>query len=564
MASTYDFIVVGSGPAGCAVAAGLANAAKKPKVLLLEAGGNNEDKNLRVDGQRWLTFQKQDMNWGYKTAPQEYCDNREIDYSRGKGLGGSSAINFGVYSWGARDDYEEWARIVGDDAFKWEPIQARFKSLETFHRELPPTVGSKYAAPKESDHGSSGPLHVGFAAEFETDLPPLLDILDKTGFPLNPDHNSGNPLGTSLLINSAYNGVRSTAKDLITPQPENLTVVTNAPVQRVILEGKKAVGVESNGKKYLASKDIILSAGSLNTPQILMHSGIGPKEQLEKHNIPVALAQPAIGQGLRDHMFCPLVYTRKAGTTARAGFYGDQAAMDAALTQWRKDGTGPWSKFACELGIGWYKLPGLESTPEFAALPPAERAYLSKPTIPHFEMATHFPIHWFVPGFAPENLDCLCIIVFYYNAQARGQVTLQSADPDAPLRFDPCFLGDAFDRRVAIDSLREALKVVRHEEFSRDTVAQIAGPAGDSDEELLGYWRQTISSSWHMTGTAKMGRTGDADAVVDADFRVLGIEGLRVADMSVVPILPSCHIQAVAYVTGVTCAEKLVKEYGLA
>ncbi|KAI1486370.1 hypothetical protein F5X96DRAFT_655330 [Biscogniauxia mediterranea] len=567
MASTYDFIIVGSGPAGCAVAAGLANAAKKPKVLLLEAGGENADKSLRVDGQRWVTFQNQDMNWGYKTAPQEHCVNREIDYSRGKGLGGTSAINFGVFSWGARDDYEEWARIVGDDTFKWEPIQARFKSLETFHRELPPGIDPKYAAPKESDHGSSGPLQIGFAAEWEEDLPPLLDIFDKAGFPLNPDHNSGNPLGTSVLINSAVKGVRSTAKDLITPTPKNLTVVTNAPVQRVILEGKRAVGVESNGKKYFASKEVVLSAGALNTPQILMHSGIGPRAQLEQFSIPVAVAQPAVGQGLRDHMFSPLVYRRREGSTARASFYGDPAAMEAALAQWRRDGTGPWSKFACEIGIGWYKLPGLEATAEFAALPPAERAFLSRPTVPHFEIATHFPIHWFIPGFPPEDLDCLCIVVFHYNAQARGQVTLQSADPDAPLRFDPCLLGTPFDRRVAVDAMREALKVTRHPDFARDTVGQIAGPAGDSDEELLEYWRQSVGSSWHMTGTAKMGKRGDPDAVVDADFRVLGLEGggggLRVADMSVVPVLPSCHIQAVAYVTGATCAEKLVREYGL-
>ncbi|KAI1503591.1 hypothetical protein F5X99DRAFT_374886 [Biscogniauxia marginata] len=564
MATTFDFVVVGSGPAGCAVAAGLANAAKKPKVLLLEAGGENSDRNLRVDGQRWLTFQNQDMNWGYKTAPQEHCANREIDYSRGKGLGGSSAINFGVYSYGARDDYDEWARIVGDDAFRWEAIQTRFKNLETFHREIPPSIDKKYAAPMESDHGSSGPLHIGFAAEWESDLPPLLDIFEKSGFPINPDHNSGDPIGISVLINSAVKGLRSTAKDLITPKPENLTVVTNSPVQRVILEGKKAVGVESNGKKYYASKDVILSAGALNTPQILMHSGIGPRDQLEQFNIPVALDQPAIGQGLRDHMFCPLVYTRKEGSTARGSFYGDQAAMDAALEQWRRDGSGPWSKFACELGIGWFKLPGLEATPEYAALPPAERAYLSRPTVPHYEIATHFPIHWFVPGFPAENLNCLCLVVFYYNAQSRGAVTLRSADPDAPLRFDPRFLAEAFDRRVAVGALREALRVARHEDCARDTVAQVVGPEGDSDEDLLEYWRQSVASSWHMTGTAKMGRAGDADAAVDADFRVRGVEGLRVADMSVVPVLPSCHIQAVAYVTGVTCAEKLVKEYGLA
>lgn len=237
------------GPAGSTLAANLAKASQKPKVLLLEAGGRNEDRSLRVDGQRWLTFQNKDMNWGYKTSAQSDCNGREIDYSRGLGMGGSSAINFGVYSVGARDDYEEWARIVGDDAYAWKPIQRRLKALETFHGDLPQGIDSKYASPKEDDHGTAGPLHVGFASEWERDLPPLLDIFQQAGFPLNPDHNSGNPIGMSVMINSSYKGVRSTASDQLVLCSGNLTVVTDAPVQRVVLEGKKVVGVEAKGQK---------------------------------------------------------------------------------------------------------------------------------------------------------------------------------------------------------------------------------------------------------------------------------------------------------------------------
>lgn len=189
------------------------------------------------------------MNWGYKTTPQPHCAGREIDYSRGKGLGGSSAINFGVYSVGARDDYDEWARVAGDDAFRWDRVQARFRALETFHGDLPEGVSSKYAAPRAEDHGYEGKLHVGYAAEWEKDFAPMLDLCEEAGFPLNPDHNSGNPIGMSVLINSSHKGHRSTARDLVTPPPENLTIVTSSPVQKVILEGTKAVGVEANGKK---------------------------------------------------------------------------------------------------------------------------------------------------------------------------------------------------------------------------------------------------------------------------------------------------------------------------
>ncbi|KAJ9270431.1 CAZyme family AA3 [Paecilomyces variotii] len=564
MASTYDFIVVGSGPAGSTVAAGLARSAKSPKVLLLEAGGVNDDKNLRIDGQRWITFMNKHMNWGYSTTPQEGLDNRSLDYSRGLGMGGSSAINFGVYTVGARDDYEEWARVVGDDAFRWGPIQSRFKSLETFHGDLPAGLEKKFKAPNPADHGTSGPLHVGFTTETERDLPDVLDVYEKAGFPFNNDHNSGNPIGMSLMINSAHKGLRSTAADILEPRPENLTIITQSPVQRLILEGKRAVGVESNGKKYFASKEVILSAGSLDSPKILMHSGIGPAKQLEKYKIPVVQPVEAIGKGLRDHTFSPLVYKRKEGTNDRHAFYGDQKAMDKALEQWKKDGTGPWAQFACELGVGWFKIPRLQESKEFQELPEDEKQYLTKETIPHYEFMTHVPIHWLMPGFPKDAFSYSCFLVFLFNAQARGEVTLQSSDPDVPLLFDPKFLQHPFDRRAAIESMRDAFRVAKHAAYTKDNVIALAEPKSDSDEDILEYWRQTMSSSWHMTGTVKMGKLDDQDAVVDSNFKVKGIEGLRVADMSVVPVLASCHVQAVAYVTGATAAEKLIKEYGLA
>ncbi|KAF7718970.1 Glucose-methanol-choline oxidoreductase [Penicillium ucsense] len=564
-AQTYDFVVVGSGPAGSALAAGLAQSAARPQVLLLEAGDDKRDRNLRVDGQRWITFQNQDMNWGYKTTPQDDCNNREIDYSRGHCMGGSSAINFGVYSVGARDDYDEWARITGDGTFAWNNMHRRFKELETFHGELPHGVSKRYADPKAEDHGSKGALHVGYAKEWEQDLTELLDVFEEAGFPLNPDHNSGNPIGMSVLINSAHNGIRSTAGDFVKEKLDNLTIITGAPVQRVLLEGTKAIGVEAKGDKYFTSKEVILSAGSLNDPRILMHSGIGPAAQLKQYNLPVVLDVPGVGQGLRDHCFVPLVNTRTETSTQRKAFYGDKAAMDAALKQWQEDGTGPWAKFACEIGIGWFKLgEKLVSSPEFQGLPREEQEYLLRETIPHYEIITHFPIHWFIPDFPTEALNYSCLLVFLFNAQTRGEVTLQSSDPDAPLAFNPKFLAHPFDRRLAIEALRDSFRIAKHEAYTKDNVAALAMPTGESDEEMLEYWRQNISSSWHMTGTVKMGQKGDPDAVVDPDFKVMGIENLRVADMAVVPVLVNAHIQACAYITGVTCAEKLIKEYHLA
>ncbi|KAK3313258.1 hypothetical protein B0H66DRAFT_632378 [Apodospora peruviana] len=595
MSADYDFIIVGGGAAGGALTYFLAQSSKKPRILLLEAGAQNSDGNLRVDGQRWLTFLNKDMNYGYKTVPQQDAAGRELDYSRGRGLGGSSAINFGVFTVGAQGDYDEWARVVSEDDdsdpgfFSWEHMQARLRKLETFHDALPSSIanGSKYVSPRPENHGTSGPLHVGYAGEWEDDVVPWLDLYLEAGYPLNPDHNSGNPIGMSPLISSAHNGKRSTSRDLLVQLEslDNVTILTDSPVQRVILDTSgadtptKAIGVESNGKGYLAAKEVVLCAGALDTPRILMHSGIGPADQLDKFGIPVVVASPAVGSGLRDHAFCPLVYLRRPEsvpnypTGSRAALYSDQAVMDAALEQWKRDGTGPWAKIACQAAIGFFKFSdAFTASSEFQALPDAEKAHLSHPTVPHYEVFTHFPISFFMPEAFPagiQNIDKFnyqCLLVFLYNAQSRGEVRLQSSDPNVPLLFDPKFLGVEFDRRAAVEALREALKVVKSPAYAKDTLSVVAEPpnaASATDEELLAYWRQTISSSWHMTGTVKMGKKGDADAAVDSGFRVIGVDGLRVADMSVLPVLLSGHTQAGAYLTGTTAAEKLISDFDL-
>lgn len=196
-----------------------------------------------------MTFKNERLNWGFKTTPQQQCLGRELDYSRGLGLGGSSAINFGVYTIGARDEYREWARLVDDESYDWESMQQRFKDLETFDARLPSNISTKFGTPTMANHGSAGPLKVGYAAEWERDLAPMLDIITEAGFPSNPDHNSGNPIGMSVLINSARSGLRSTAKDLITPKPDNLTIIANERVQRLAMEGERAIGVVCDNQK---------------------------------------------------------------------------------------------------------------------------------------------------------------------------------------------------------------------------------------------------------------------------------------------------------------------------
>ncbi|PWY75378.1 alcohol oxidase [Aspergillus heteromorphus CBS 117.55] len=559
---TWDFVVVGGGPAGCALASTIARSARRPQVLLLEAGRRNDDPALRVDGQRWQTFMNGELNWGYKTTPQAHCNGREIDYSRGKVLGGSSAINFGVYTVGARDDYNQWASLVDDDFFRWERMQARFRGLETFNGAIVDATHAKYAAPKTADHGSRGGLKVGYAAEWEQDLPLMMDVFEQAGLARNPDHNSGDPIGMALVINSSHQGRRVTATDLLTGAPANLTVITEAPVQRLILEGTKAVGVDARGARYLASREVILTAGSLDTPKILMHSGIGPAAQLQQFQIPVINDLPAVGQGLRDHFFAPLCFKRDPATNDRNAFFGSPEAMDSALAQWQKDGSGPWARHSCQIAAGWLKSDRLVSSPEFQALPTSVQSFLQQPTVPHYEFMTHFPLHLISPEATPEY-SYVCLLVFLMNEQSSGEVRLQSSDPEVPLLFDPKFLSHPFDRRACIEIYRQALEVTKHASFTKDTVETLIAPPSESDDDILEFWRNTLGSSWHMSGTAKMGKPGEKDAAVDSRFRVLGMQGLRVADLSVLPVLTNNHTQATAYVTGVTCGEALVAEYGL-
>ncbi|KAL4862383.1 hypothetical protein BDV12DRAFT_178883, partial [Aspergillus spectabilis] len=567
---TWDFIIVGSGPSGSALASKLAVTPSKPLILLLEAGPPADDISLRVDGQRWATHQREGTNWGYKTTPQEHCNNRQVDYSRGRILGGSSAINFGVYTIGARDDYEVWSELVDDKNFSWEPMQARYKALENFDFTIKNPEHRHFAGPKEEDHGKEGPLKLGFAREWEQDLPPVMEVFQEAGVRWNPDHNSGDPLGVSLAINSVHEGLRSTAKDLLDDAfakgaGGNLEIRTGKTVRRVLLEndGRKAVGVETlDGEVYRASKEIILSAGSLDTPKILMHSGLGPADQLTKFNIPVVKDIPAIGQNLQDHALAPVMFLRSPSTNTRNAFFGDESAKAAALEQWHKDKTGPWTLHNAQLMVGWLKSDTISASKEFANLPEEAKDILNRPTIPHYEICSHFPIHEIVPEWGTE-FSYLCFLAFLMNGQSRGEVTLQSSDPSVPLLFNPNFLAHEYDRRVSIEVMRELLAVTEREAFKKDTVALMLGPNSNSDEDILEHWKNVVGSSWHMTGTVKMGKKEDKDAVVDTKFGFRGVQGLRIADMSVLPRLTTGHTQAAAYVTGITAADVLIGKYGL-
>lgn len=293
-----------------------------------------------------------------------------------------------------------------------------------------------------------------------------------------------------------------------------------------------------------------------------MHSGIGPAAELTKFNIPVIQDLPAIGQGLKDHPFTTLLVTRNPETNDRNAFFQSPEAMSAAMEQWNEDGTGPWARYGSQLGSGWFKSDRITASEEFKALPTDVQDFLNRETIPHYELASGLPLHMHVPQMF-QDYSYICLAVFLMNQQSKGEVRLQSSNPDEPLLFDPHFLEHPYDQRACIEIYRHLLELTEHPAFAKDTIATAIGPASKSDEDILQFWKDNVASSWHMTGTVKMGKDASKDAAVDNAFRVFGVNGLRVADMSVVPVMTNNHTQATAYVTGATCADVLIREYGL-
>ncbi|KAF1815472.1 alcohol oxidase [Eremomyces bilateralis CBS 781.70] len=561
MAAQYDFIVVGSGPGGSVVASRLAKSKQRPTVLLLEAGGDYNEPENRLLADRYATWVTHpQMGWGYKTTPQEALDNRQIDYSRGKGLGGSTLINFCCYTRGPKEDYDEWARKVDDPFFNWSESQRRIKKFENYAKNTASAV-EKYVDFDGYSHGNNGSMDTMFASEAEKNYVGIVDAMIESGvqgLKGNLDLNSGDPLGVGFIPSTAKQSYRTTAaSSFLKDTPPNLTIKTNSQVSKIVLEGKKVTGVVVNGETFSATKEVILSAGALDTPKILMLSGIGPAPHLKEHDIPVLLDIPDVGQNLQDHYGTSVVWEMKPGWDDRPALE-DPSQMARAKEEFLRNGTGPLTTFNNSCIMAWIHDPATVATPEAKFLPAEVQKYISQPAVPTMEVIAA------VPAFPPEGgKSYLSLTPVGMTAQSTGSVTLASRNAaDAPL-CDPQLLTNPYDKQNAIRGIRYALEIVKNSSLQKDMVKPYLVPADESDEAIWEFIKGNVSSTWHMSCTVRMGKGEDERACVDTKFRLKGIERLRVIDLSVLPFVPNAHTVSWAYLVGETGAERLISEYGL-
>lgn len=513
----WDYIIVGAGSAGCALANRLSED-PSVKVLLLEAGSKDWNPFIHMPGALGKLFGPS-VNWRFDTVPQKNLDNREVWYPQGKTLGGSSAINAMIYIRCQREDYDNWANL-GNYGWSYEEVLPYFKRAEDNNR-----LADRY-------HGDRGPLWVSDQLNPHPVSRAFVKAIQQTGMPYNADFNGETMYGAGLYQVTCRNGRRrSAATSYLKPIRDraNLTIKTGARVARIVLEGDRAVGVDLMGKDgstfVKANREILLSAGAINSPRLLMLSGIGDADELSAIGIKPLVNLPGVGKNLQDHL-CTNVHMQTKQPITYDGHDKFPKAWLHGL-QWLLYRSGPVSSVIVE-GGGFFKSEGEERPDLQIHIAPATVVKGGQTSIPGF-------------GFTVNST--------FLRPRSRGTVKLRSNNPeDAPL-VDPNYLDDPHDKKMAIYSVRKIREVLAQPAIA-DLIEheRLPGIAAQSDEELLAYARQYACCDYHPVGTCKMGT--DLMAVVDPELKVHGVKGLRVIDASVMPVLVSGNTNAPAIMIG--------------
>lgn len=487
----FDYVICGGGSAGCTLAARLSED-EEVRVLLLE-GGHGDTPGMVSTPLRVIEIWFSDYDWGYTTVPQKHCHGRQIYWPRGKVIGGSSAMNGMIYVRGHARDYDSWAH-AGCHGWDWSSVLPYFRRSEDFDRGA------------DAWHGAGGPLHVTTDYTAHPVMDALIEAAQQAGIDYNPDYNGETQEGISRIQFNTLNGERaSTAAAFINPVRDrpNLTVASGTRVEKLLIENGKVTGVKcrrgSESLEVGVRREAILSSGTMESPRILMLSGIGPSAHLREFDIDTLVDLPGVGQNLHDHTFLPMIFES------------------------RED----------------YPFPSDPTVP-----PMQVHAFLK--SHPSVVVPDIQPLFFSVPAYAPGQegpMNAFTLHAAGIRPSSRGELRLTGTDVNDPLHLDPNLLATDYDVRTLITSMRQIREIVAQPALKSWVKQEVyPGPMRDDDASLADYARSAVGSYHHQVGTCAMGI--GAHSVVDPELRVYGVKGLRVVDASIMPSVPSGNTNA--------------------
>ena len=511
---SYDYIIVGAGSAGCVLANRLSEDEGKT-VLLLEAGGADHNIFIHIPAGFFKTISNPKVNWLYTTEPEDSSGNRTISWPRGKVLGGSSSINGHLIVRGQREDYDGW-RQLGNAGWSFDDVLPYFRKFETAE------IG-------DSDiRGREGPIRVREPIEQHHLAQTFMDACEEMGLPRNPDYNGATQEGAGFFQYALGDGRRmSTARAFLKParRRRNLKVVTKAMTTCLIMENGRATGVrfrhDGFEREAQARCEVILSAGSIASPQILERSGIGSGERLREHGVDVVHELPGVGENLQDHYVARFCCRAKDVETFNERARGVRLGWEIFRYAFKR--TGLLTTAPGNVSASLKVMPGVATPDVQFAFAPASYVEGQLGVLDKF------------PG-----MTCG---IWQHRPASRGSIHMASTDPEVQPTIRPNYLSDRIDQETIVGGLRKAREL-----FAQPTLAKfvdvetVPGPDVQTDDELLDFARRTGSTVFHPIGTCKMGT--DPMAVVDPELRMHGLKGLRVVDASVMPLMPSANTNA--------------------